>query len=227
MVLTLYGNPIQLSTCTLRVVTILKEKQVAFQFKDIGVADVRVEEYADKMQPFRQIPYLMMTDFSYLVCFHFSVQGLIIEIHAESRAMARYIASKYTDSVSIEATQFNVAELLTYEIVFKPYEHIRLKRDISHEGGGPNERLVNRFKQQLKRKLDGYERISSKTKYLAGNVKQHVALADLFHLPYGEILTSQVLPGVLTSPSRPNVERWWKDIRARESWKALKDRYSP
>jgi glutathione S-transferase len=68
-------------------------------------------------------------------------------------------------------------------------------------------------------KMDGYERILSKQKYLAGDVRcvasraealesnlylQNFTLADLFHLPYGNMV-SQLAPEVLES--KPHVKK--------------------
>ena len=54
---------------------------------------------------------------------------------------------------------------------------------------------------ELGKKLDVYDQILSKQKYLAGD---QVTLADLSHLPYAELL-SQV--GAKVFEERPNVSR--------------------
>ncbi|KAF8595199.1 hypothetical protein BDV93DRAFT_564643 [Ceratobasidium sp. AG-I] len=61
--------------------------------------------------------------------------------------------------------------------------------------------------------MDGYERILSKQKYLAGDT---FTLADLFHLPYGK-MAEDLVPGLFSS--KPSVKKWWEDITSRESWK--------
>ncbi|GJJ13006.1 hypothetical protein Clacol_007255 [Clathrus columnatus] len=213
MVLTLYGNSTPFSTCTQRVAVVLKEKGVQFQFKAVGISDIN-EEYLNNMQPFGQIPVL-------------DDDGFLL---SESRAICRYIAAKYADqgtpdlipdgkdlkematferALSVEATQFIPVELLTFEVIFKPVH-----------GGTPDPETINRLSQQIEKKLGAYERILSKSKYLAGD---KLTLADLFHLPYAEKLTKDVLPGVLESGKHPNVTRWWKEISARESWQAELD----
>lgn len=53
----------------------------------------------------------------------------------------------------------------------------------------------------LEGKLDVYDKILSKQKYLAGN---EVTLADLFHLPYGVLLP---VAGSNALETRPNVAR--------------------
>ena len=54
---------------------------------------------------------------------------------------------------------------------------------------------------QLEPKLDVYEQILSKQKYLAGD---ELTLADLFHIPYGVLLSTA---GSNAIEVRPNVAR--------------------
>ena len=81
MVLKLVGNP--LSTCTRRVATILKEKQVPYEFVPIDFAkgEHKSPAFLEK-QPFGQVPYIVEDD------------GFVLY---ESRAIGRYIATKYRD----------------------------------------------------------------------------------------------------------------------------------
>nr|GAT54952.1 predicted protein [Mycena chlorophos] len=69
--------------------------------------------------------------------------------------------------------------------------------------------------------LDGYERILSKTKYLAGD---EFTLADLFHVQ----LTALLKPGgylgdmdLMHKERRPKVARWWDELSGRQSWVQL------
>lgn len=80
MVLKLYGMP--LSTCTKRVVTVLAEKKVDYELVtiDFAKAEHKSAPYLQK-QPFGKIPYL-------------DDDGFIV---FESRAIARYIATKYAN----------------------------------------------------------------------------------------------------------------------------------
>ncbi|KAG6897266.1 hypothetical protein C0992_002918 [Termitomyces sp. T32_za158] len=80
MVLKLYGSP--RSTCTQRVVTVLLEKQVPFEViaVDLAQGEHKSPAYLEK-QPFGQIPYI-------------DDDGFILY---ESRAICRYIATKYAD----------------------------------------------------------------------------------------------------------------------------------
>ncbi|PPQ85461.1 hypothetical protein CVT25_006673 [Psilocybe cyanescens] len=211
MVLTLVGSPV--STCTRRVAMVLHEKGVPYEFKSVNLAkqEHKSPEYVEK-QPFGVVPYI-------------DDDGFILY---ESRAICHYIVSKYpnqgtqelipTDlkanalfqqAASTEMSNFNdYAEKAVVEKVFKPLK-----------GLVPNTELANGLLATLETKLDVYEKILSRQKYLAGD---SITLADLYHIPYGSLLPMAGSPG-LDVESRPNVARWWKDIISRPSWQAVKD----
>lgn len=69
-------------------------------------------------------------------------------------------------------------------------------------GAKPDEAFFETQITELGKKLDVYEKILSKQKYLAGN---EVTLADLFHLPYASLLPQT---GSQVIEERPNVARW-------------------
>jgi glutathione S-transferase len=129
-------------------------------------------------------------------------------VPTEPRALA-----KFEQAASIEYAQFDpIASTIASEKVFKP-----------HYGQVTNEALVTELVAKLDGKLDVYEVILGKQKYLAGNVRharsvsedevvlmgsfllQEVTLADLFHLPYGNIVFDALNLGGLDG--RPNVKR--------------------
>lgn len=58
--------------------------------------------------------------------------------------------------------------------------------------------------ETLNNKLDGYERILAKTKYLAGN---ELTLVDLFHLPNGDLLTKAGVDALSNKAKYPSVAR--------------------
>ncbi|KAH7913817.1 glutathione S-transferase [Hygrophoropsis aurantiaca] len=209
MVLKLIG--FNTSTCTLRVAVVLKEKNVPFEFTHTDlVGGAHKAPAFTAFQPFGQVPYI-------------DDDGFILY---ESRAIARYITAKYasqgtqglipTDpkahalfeqAASIETSNFDpFASGLAWELKFTKMF-----------GGQTDEARAATLRATLKSKLDAYEVILSKQKYLAGN---EVTLADLFHLPYGRVILEI---GVDEFSSRPNVARWWKDITSRPSWQAVKD----
>ncbi|KAG6836033.1 hypothetical protein H0H93_012123, partial [Arthromyces matolae] len=170
MVLKLYGHPH--SSCTHRVAIVLHEKQVPFEFILVDIvkgSDHKSPGYLEK-QPFGQIP--LLDDDGFLLY--------------ESRAICRYIATKYADqgtsliptdpkaralfeqAASIEQSNFNTfaAQAVWYNL---PYDAAAFEAET----------------KKLDAKLDIYDKILSKQKYLAGN---ELTLADLFHLPLGNQL---------------------------------------
>lgn len=208
MVLTLYGNP--QSTCTKRVAVVLHEKQVPFKFVAIDFAkgEHKSPAFLEK-QPFGQVPYL-------------DDDGHILY---ESRAIARYIAEKYADqgtpliptdlkakslfeqAASSEQSNFDFfASQAAYENLFKPYR-----------GLTPNKERFDELIAGFEPKLDVYDKILSKQKYVAGD---EITLADLFHIPYAVLLP---VAGSNAIEARPNVARWLKDLTDRPSWQAIKD----
>ncbi|KAF9530991.1 glutathione S-transferase [Crepidotus variabilis] len=208
MVLKLYGSA--KSTCTRRVAVILHEKKVPFELVpvDYAAGEHKSEAYLKK-QPFGQVPYL-------------DDDGFIL---FESRAIGHYIASKYPDqgtplipsglqanalfqqALSIEVADFDdYASKAAKESVFKAMQGLKT-----------DQAVLDELLKTLDAKLDGYERILNKQKYLAGD---EISLADLFHLPYGSMLPASNFKGL---EARPNVARWWKDVSTRPSWQAVKD----
>ncbi|KAG2074851.1 glutathione S-transferase [Suillus decipiens] len=205
----LYGSP--LSTCTRLVALICKEKNIPYELIKVDLAKGEQKHAAfTANQPFGQVPYI-------------DDDGFILY---ESRAIARYLIKKYpnqgaplipTDpkaealfeqAASIETFNFTAfVGLIVFEKVFKP-----------RRGLQPNEDRINELLATLKPKLDAYDVILGKQKYLAGD---SVTLADLAHLPYGTAFYGIGYAELFDS--RPNVARWWKDISSRPAWLDVKD----
>ncbi|KAG2366652.1 glutathione S-transferase [Suillus spraguei] len=207
--LKLYGSPF--STCTRLVALICKEKNIPYELIQVDLAkgEQKRPSYT-ALQPFGQVPYI-------------DDDGFILY---ESRAIARYLIKKYpnqgaslipTDpkaealfeqAASIETFNFTAfVSLIVFEKVFKP-----------RRGLQTNEDRIKELLATLVPKLDAYEVILSKQKYLAGD---SVTLADLAHLPYGTLFYGVGYAELFDS--RPNVARWWKDISSRPTWLAVKD----
>ncbi|KAI6103183.1 glutathione S-transferase [Pisolithus croceorrhizus] len=215
MTLTIHGAPY--STCTRLVALVCKEKQIPF---NLSVVDLSKGQHKAPgfvaVQPFGQIPYIVDDD------------GFVLY---ESRAIARYLIRKYpnqgtqglipTDpkeealfeqAASIEAFNFNpFASGIAFEKVFKP-----------RRGLQTNEQAVEERLALLRAKLDAYDVILGKQKYLAGDVSvplytrcyrryrrivQQVTLADLQHLPYGTLLANAGYGDLFSEATRPNVSR--------------------
>ncbi|KAH7104881.1 hypothetical protein BKA62DRAFT_767150 [Auriculariales sp. MPI-PUGE-AT-0066] len=66
-------------------------------------------------------------------------------------------------------------------------------------------------------KLDGYERILSKSHYLDG---EKLTLVDLFHLPHASMFNKYIGSDALRT--RPDVARWWNDISKPPEWIAAR-----
>ncbi|KAG8741697.1 hypothetical protein FRC10_002570 [Ceratobasidium sp. 414] len=227
MVVKIYG--MSLATCTKRVAAVCNEIGLKYELVtvDLTKGAQKQPEYLDTMQPFGVIPVLEDEDGTKIY---------------ESRAIARYLTAKYgKDSGLLPSTDdvksyglFEQAASIEYSAFDPPASGLTKERVFSKMfGTEPNEELADHYEKALKTKLEGYERVLSKQKYLAGDVCdhflmlkatalkdpfQHITLADLFHLPYGHFV-NQIDPTLFGS--KPNLKRWWDDISSRESWKAV------
>ncbi|CAA7262251.1 unnamed protein product [Cyclocybe aegerita] len=192
MVLKVYGSPA--SICTKRVALVLHEKKVSFELHviDLAKGENKSPEYLSK-QPFGQIPYI-------------DDDGFILY---ESRAIAAYIAAKYPEQG-------------TRGLIPKPKRFSSRPRPLSSPTSmmfdmTTNQAVVDDQVGQLAARLDVYDQILSKQKYVAGN---ELTLADLYHLPYASLLGAA---GSDVLEKRPNFLRWYKVISSRASWQAIKD----
>ncbi|EIM86362.1 glutathione S-transferase-like protein [Stereum hirsutum FP-91666 SS1] len=212
MVLKLYGMPV--STCTKRVATALKEFNVPYELVvvDLTKGAHKAPSFTE-IQPFGQVPYIDDDGFilyeSRAICRYIAVkyaaQGPQPPLLPPTTDLAKY--AKFEQAVSIEMQNFDPsAAKLVFEKVFKPFF-----------GGTPDDAVAAELLKTLDAKLDAYETILSKQKYLAGD---DYTLADLYHLPYGYMLAAA---GSDTMSRRPNVGRWWKDITSRPGWLAVQD----
>ncbi|KAF8806028.1 glutathione S-transferase [Phlegmacium glaucopus] len=208
MVLKLYGAP---QSPYVRLVTaVLHEKKLSFEpvLVDMANKGHKSPEHLAK-HPFGQIPYI-------------DDDGFILY---ESKAICYYIASKYANqgtpllptgleanalfqqAVCVETSHFNEHALAAVKEVF-------VKR---HQGQTPDQEVFEKHIADLSGKLDVYDKILSKQKYLVGD---EISLVDLYHLPIGSVLA---IAGSNVMESKPNVDRWFKDICSRPSWLASKD----
>ncbi|KAJ6577052.1 glutathione S-transferase [Mycena vulgaris] len=215
-----------LSTCTLRVAVVLAEKKVLYEFVAIDLSKGEHKSPAFlAAQPFGQVPYL-------------DDDGFIVY---ESRAICRYIADKYAEqgtklvpidvkgkalfeqAASIEYSNFDpFCSKAVGEMIFKPIF-----------GGTSDKTVFDGLIAGLSAKLDAYEVILGKQKYLAGDMRSagrfllehELTLADLFHLPYGTMLA--MTGSDLIDHQRPEYHqtrsRWFNEISVLPSWVAVKD----
>ena len=146
-----------------------------------------------------------------------------IIIYIESRAIIRYIASKYAKEgnklagttleekarveqwLEVESQNYNSPiSTIVAEIVFKPHFH-QLPT---------NEAVVAENLKKLEKVLDIYEAHLATHEYLAGDF---FSLADLSHLPYTHYLINIAKKGEAIT-SRKHVNAWWERISSRPSW---------
>ncbi|GMF67755.1 unnamed protein product [Aspergillus oryzae] len=110
-------------------------------------------------------------------------------------------------ALSIEQSYFDpIVSQIAFEKVFKVRKGL----------GETDEARVQVLFSQLTPVLEGYERVLSRHKYLAGD---QVTLADLAHLPYGVFVEQFGFADLL--PKYPHVQKWWEELKARESWKKV------
>ncbi|KAJ7642105.1 glutathione S-transferase [Roridomyces roridus] len=191
-VLKLYGR--SLATCTRRVATVLHELKVPFEL-------IAYLEH----QPFGQIPYIDDNGF---------------ELY-ESRAICRYLVATYGPTSSLIPTEPKAHALFEQAASvelnnFEPYaskagfELFKAKMyNMTVDKTVLDTNLVI-----LEKKLEAYDAILGKQRYLAGET---LTLADLFHLPYGPLATS----GENDIMNKwPNVSRWYNELIVRPSWLA-------
>ncbi|CAN1258639.1 Glutathione S-transferase F10, partial [Linum perenne] len=146
----------------------------------------------------------------------------------ESRAICRYICSKYptkgnkalygTNPLSqasieqwleAESQSFNPPSgTLVFQLAFAP--RMKIPQD---------QKAIRLNEDKLGKVLDVYENRLGESRYLAGD---EFSLADLSHLPNADYLTTVAGKEEMFS-SRKNVGRWLDESMERESWKKVKE----
>ncbi|XP_073001826.1 glutathione S-transferase F11-like [Typha latifolia] len=208
--LKVFGQPA--STDVARVLTCLFEKNLDFQL-------VRTDTFKGE----HKVPeFLRLQDPSGQVTFKDGKQTYV-----DSREICRLICSKYGDMgnkelfgtgalerASIE--QWLQAEAMNFdplssELVF----HLAFAKPL---GIMPDQAKIERNAKKLSVVLDVYERRLAENDYLAGD---EFTLADLSHLPNSHYLITKTERGHELFASRKNVQRWWRAISTRSSWKQV------
>ncbi|CAO2172657.1 unnamed protein product [Urochloa humidicola] len=199
----LYGLP--LSPNVLRVATVLNEKGLDFEIVPV---DIRTGAHKQPeflaLNPFGQIPALQDGD----------------EVLYESRAINRYIASKYKTEGAELLPATASAKLETWLEVESHHFYPNASPLVFQQlvkpmlGGAPDPVVVDKHAHQLAKVLDVYEDHLAKNKYLAGD---EFSLADANHMSYLFCLTKTTNSGLIDE--RPHVKAWWEDIAARPAFK--------
>ncbi|KAH7098213.1 glutathione S-transferase [Auriculariales sp. MPI-PUGE-AT-0066] len=202
------------STCVRRVAVVCKMLDVEYERKDVAWDAIKTPEHL-KIHPFGQVPIAIDSEDGFTLY--------------ESRAISRYVVAKYGKGSSLvpPASDFKATARFEIACSIEQANFDKIVFDLAYEkisncphslGQTTDEERVSLLYQQLEPKLDGYERILSQAKYLAGDT---LTIADLFHLPYGHLLESGIGSDVLQK--RPNVARWWNELMALPAWQAVKD----
>ncbi|KAF2572610.1 hypothetical protein F2Q70_00005998 [Brassica cretica] len=142
----------------------------------------------------------------------------------ESRAIARYYATKYSDQgtnllgkslghraivdqwADVEVGYFNVlVHPLVMNLVIKP----RLGEECDAA-------LVEELKVKLGVVLDIYDNQLASNRFLAGD---EFTMADLTHMPAMGYLMRTDINRIVKD--RANMNRWWEEVTARPAWKKL------
>ncbi|KAJ3775930.1 glutathione S-transferase [Lentinula raphanica] len=197
-VVKLYGSPRCCSTA--RIATVLYEKQIKYELYPLHATDSDAQPYiAD--------------------------DGVILH---GCRNVCQYIATRYPDrgtkltsnSDDTSAMEMFEQAKLTEIQSFEPLAKNALYETLMQRQHGllPSDAVRGYALQELSNVIEGYESILSHQKYLAG---EEISLVDLYHLPYGEMLSNVGIDLLLTKG--PNVNRWWKDISSRPSWLAIRN----
>ncbi|KAJ7125836.1 glutathione S-transferase [Mycena crocata] len=209
MVLKLYSAPYARGPAGL-VMLVLAEKKIPYEHIAIDMANKehKTPEHLAK-HPFGLVPVI-------------DDDGFILY---ESRAICRYLVEKYADqgpalvptglrekalfeqAASVELANFNpsIFKLLA-EAFGKP-----------RRGLPVDEVVIAEHMAELSAKLDVYENILGKQKYLAG---EELTLADLFHLCYAPMVVDAGYDAFTTRG--PNVAHWWNALVSRPEWVKLK-----
>ncbi|RID41902.1 hypothetical protein BRARA_J01826 [Brassica rapa] len=207
MVVKLYGQVT--AACPQRVLLCLLEKEIKFEIIhiDLDTLEQKRPEHLLR-QPFGQVPAIEDGDFKLF----------------ESRAIARYYATKYADQgtnllgkslehraivdqwADVEVGYFNVlVHPLVMNLVIKP----RLGEECDAV-------LVEELKVKLGVVLDIYENQLASNRFLAGD---EFTMADLTHMPAMGYLMRTNINRIVKD--RVNMNRWWEEVTARPAWKKL------
>ncbi|CAN6864528.1 unnamed protein product [Brassica oleracea] len=207
MVVKLYGQVT--AACPQRVLLCLLEKEIEFEIVhiDLDTLEQKRPEHLLR-QPFGQVPAIEDGDFKLF----------------ESRAIARYYATKYSDQgtnllgkslehraivdqwADVEVDYFNVlVHPLVMNLVIKP----RLGEECDAA-------LVEELKVKLGVVLDIYDNQLASNRFLAGD---EFTMADLTHMPAMGYLMRTDINRIVKD--RANMNRWWEEVTARPAWKKL------
>lgn len=203
----------RVSTCTQTVLATLEEVGATYELQivDALLGETRTPEYLSTYNPFGQIPALVDGDLTVF----------------ESRAIARYIAAKHGAKALYPidnpqklalVEQWLSANQSNNGTVFETFLEYFVK---PLRGQTPDPTLVSAFKEKMRPYLTILNTQLSKTKYLAGD---EYTLADLSYVGMTRAVFDHCTEFNGALEEYPSLNRWWKDISSRETWKKVDGR---
>ncbi|KAJ7663157.1 glutathione S-transferase [Mycena polygramma] len=199
-----YGDPV---AATAIVAVTLAEKNIPFEFVSVDLAGGEHKSAGYMaMQPFGQVPVL-------------DDEGFLLY---ESRAICRYIAEKYAhQGTQLIPTELKARALFEQAVSiefshFEPNARNVYLQAIAYPAHNlpTNQTVLTDALAALSAKLEVYEAILEKQRFIAGN---EFTLADVFHIGFGVKFRDAGCEDLLLEKG-PNVARWWKEITSRPSW---------
>ncbi|KAI8588027.1 hypothetical protein HDU89_002203 [Geranomyces variabilis] len=203
----LYGMSV--STCTQKVIFVLQDKQIPFEFIAINVLkkEQKLPEHIAR-HPFGKIPVL-------------EHEGNFI---FESLAIVRYLDALHPNIgtklvPTHDAYKAALVDQWTYQSSFNFYPHVQgviVETAIKPVAGLPtDEAKLAASRAALEPTLDIYEKHFANAKYFAND---EFSLADLAHVVYFNVV-KRTQPDLISA--RPNLEKWFNRVAERDSWKAV------
>ncbi|KAK4936730.1 hypothetical protein LTR10_022454 [Elasticomyces elasticus] len=198
------------STRTQRVLFVLEELGVQYDFQslDFAKAEHHASEYVSEFHPFARLP---------------AFQDEKVKIF-ESRAISRYLAGKYSGSLTpptdlVEAAYYDQAASVEHSYFEPPIEKLGFELVFKKQLGlgEADDQVVGYQTKLLLAALDYYESLLSKQEYLAGNT---FSLIDIYNVPWVSFLEQRINFGKEIA-ARKKVAAWWAKVSGRPAWRKV------
>lgn len=196
---------------------VAKQAGVPYEFVpvDVMAGEHTTAEYLTK-HPFGQLPYMVRRAIRLprapppLTARTQDDNGFVL---FESRAVARYVVAKAGATTLLPPESDLQAHALfeqaaSIEVVnFSPHAATIIVQRLAApmRGGTTDEARVCEAIDALSSRLEGYERMLGKRRFLAG---ERLTIADLFHLPLGSLLATAGVALLADDDKHPNVSRY-------------------
>ena len=192
--LTVLGHP--KATCTQRVLILLEELELKYDFNEIDLSskENKEEEYLE-IQPFGKVPVVKYGD----------------RVLFESRSILRYIARNNKEPINLLGDVNCDIWLEVESQNFNPHASAIVSEKVFKKVGG-NEEVIKEHLAALEKVLDVYEKRLSNQEYIGGD---NYSIADISHIPYAYMLLKCGFKEEFKA--RQNVYNWLKRIMRREA----------